>query len=136
VSAYEDSGNPFVSPQHTFSGPVRRWVRALAWLCVLTIAVLSLLPGEERPHTGLAGRLEHAIAYAGTGFFFWFGYSDPRHRALFWIGLAIASGVFEVLQNFVPGRSPSIFDALASTLGLTFGCMAAALAQWSLPRRE
>ena len=122
--------------EHIFSGTVSRWVRALAWLCVLTITVLSLLPGDERPHTGLSGRFEHAMAYAGTGFFFWFGYPVPRQRALFWIGLAIASGVFEVLQNFIPGRSPSIYDALASTLGLTFGFMAAALLRWSLLRRE
>jgi len=122
--------------QHSFSGRALPWVRALAWLCVLTIAVLSLLPGDERPHTGLSARFEHATAYAGTGFFFWFGYSAPRQRALFWIGLAIASGVFEVLQNFIPGRSPSIFDALASTLGLTFGFMAAALLHWSLSRGE
>lgn len=119
-----------------FSGPVLRFVRALAWLCMLTIAALSLLPGDERPHTGLSGRFEHAMAYAGTGFIFWFGYPEPRHRALFWIGLAIASGVFEILQNFIPGRSPSILDALASTLGLTFGFLAAALSQWGLSRRE
>ena len=122
--------------EHIFSGAVMRWMRALAWLCVLTITILSLLPGEERPHTGFSGRFEHAMAYAGTGFFIWFGYPHPRHRALFWISLAIASGVFEVLQNFIPGRSPSIFDALASTLGLTLGYMVSALLQWSLSRRE
>ncbi|ARN80173.1 VanZ family protein [Methylocystis bryophila] len=122
--------------EQIFSGPVLRFVRALAWLCVLTITVLSLLPGDERPHTGLSGRFEHAMAYAGTGFLFWFGYSGPRDRALFWIGLAIASGVFEILQNFIPGRSPSILDALTSTLGLTFGFMAAALLRWGLSRGE
>ena len=122
--------------EYIFSGAVMRWLRALAWLCVLTITILSLLPGEERPHTGLSGRLEHAMAYAGTGFFIWFGYHHPRHRALFWCGLAIASCVFEVLQNFIPGRSPSVFDALASTLGLTFGYSVSALLQWSLSRRD
>ena len=122
--------------KYTFSKPVVRWVRLLAWLCGIAITVLSLLPGEERPHTGLPGRFEHAMAYAGTGFLFWFGYSDPRHRVLIWIGLAIASGVFEALQNFIPGRSPSILDALASTLGLTFGFMGGALAQRSLSSRE
>jgi VanZ family protein len=125
-----------VLSQYIFAAAGQRSARALAWLCVLTITILSLLPGDERPHTGFSGRLEHALAYAGTGVLIWFGYSDPRHRALFWIGLAIASGVFEVLQNFVPGRSPSIFDALASTLGLTFGFVAAAALQWSLSLRN
>jgi VanZ family protein len=125
-----------VLSQDTFSRPFVHCVRTLAWVCVLAIAVLSLLPGEERPHTGLPGRLEHAMAYAGTGFLFWFGYCEPRHRFMIWIGLAIASGVFEALQNFVPGRSPSIFDALASTLGLTFGFMAGAQLHQSISNRE
>ena len=122
--------------QYAFSRPVVRWVRTLAWLCVFAITVLSLLPGEARPHTRLPGRLEHTMAYAGTGFLFWFGYSKPRHRRLIWIGLAIASGVFEALQNFIPGRSPSILDALASTLGLTFGFIGAALLDRSISSRE
>ncbi len=93
----------------------------LAWTCVVVIAVLSLLPGGDRPHTGLPGRTEHFIAYAGTGFLFALSYSDLRHRVMAWAGLAIASCVFEVLQNFVPGRSPNPLDALASTSGLTLG---------------
>jgi len=125
-----------VYSQCTFSRPVVRWIRTLAWLCVFAITVLSLLPGEERPHTGLPGRFEHAMAYAGTGFLFWFGYSDPRPRLMIWIGLAITSGVFEALQNFIPGRSASILDALASTLGLTFGFMGGALLHQSMSSRE
>ena len=43
-----------------------------------------------------------------------------RQRLFAWIGLAVASGVVEILA-LVPGRSPSPFDALASTSGLTLG---------------
>ena len=97
-------------------------MRTLAWACVLAIAVLSLLPGTLRPHTTvLPGVAEHFIAYAGTGFFFALSYCGLRERLFAWIALAIASGVFEILQNFVPGRSPSPLDALASTSGLTLG---------------
>ena len=69
----------------------------------------------------MPGRAEHFIAYAGTGFFVALGYVGRRQRVVAWIGLAAASGLFELLQNFVPGRSPSLFDALASTGGLTCG---------------
>jgi len=55
---------------------------------------------------------------------------------MIWIGLAITSGVFEALQNFIPGRSASILDALASTLGLTFGFMGGALLHQSMSSRE
>ena len=84
-------------------------------------SLLSLVPGAERPHTGAPGRAEHFVAYGGTGFLLALGYLGWRQRLVAWIGLAAASGVFEILQNFVPGRSPSLFDALASTGGLTLG---------------
>jgi hypothetical protein len=95
--------------------------RSVAFACVAAIVVLSLVPGAERPHTGLPGRAEHFIAYAGTGVFVALGYIGRRQRLFAWSGLAAASGLFELLQNFVPGRSPSLFDALASASGLTCG---------------
>ena len=99
----------------------RRIARVLAFACIAAIAVLSLVPGAERPHTGMPGRAEHFVAYGGTGFLLALGYLGWRQRLIAWIGLAAASGVFEILQNFIPGRSPSLFDALASSGGLTCG---------------
>lgn len=102
-------------------------IRLFAWGCAVAIAVLSLLPGAARPHTFLPGRAEHFVAYAGAGFFFALGYASFRQRLVAWAALAIASGVFETLQNFVPDRSPSIFDAAASVGGLTLGLVGGAL---------
>jgi VanZ family protein len=101
--------------------------RPLAWACVVAIAVLSLVPGDNRPHTGLPGWGEHFIAYAGTGFLFALGYRGLHQRILALIGLAIASGAFEILQSFVPGRSASALDALASTCGAAFGLLLGAI---------
>jgi VanZ family protein len=97
--------------------------------------VLSPVPGDERLQTDLPGRAEHFIAYAGTGFFLALGYHGWRPRVVVWIRLAAASGMFEILQNFIPGRSPSLLDALASSGGLTLGmacgvALTAALAGW------
>jgi VanZ family protein len=101
--------------------------RVLAWVCVLVIIVLSLLPGNERPHTGAPGQYEHFIAYAGTGFFFSLAYREFTHRLSIWAMLAVLSGALEALQNFVPGRSPNVLDALASTSGATIGLIAGAV---------
>ena len=46
--------------------PAFRW---LAIACLLAIAVLSLVPGDDRPHTGYSGNIEHLVAYVGTAFF-------------------------------------------------------------------
>jgi VanZ family protein len=111
------------------SPPVTRLIRALAGLCVGVITILSLLPGDERPHTGMPGQFEHFFAYAGTGFLFGLGFAESRRiRLVIWGAMAAASVAFEGLQFFVPDRSPSLLDALASTLGLSFGLVAAALA--------
>jgi VanZ family protein len=104
-----------------------RMARVLFWLSVVAIMILSLLPGNQRPHTSAPGLAEHFAAYAAAGCLLALGYRDWRRRLLAWVGLAIASGVFEILQGFIPGRGPAAIDALASTGGLTVGLMAMAL---------
>ncbi len=113
--------------------------RILTGACILVIVVLSLVPGSARPHTMYPGQVEHFMAYAGTGFVSGFAYRALRERLSVWIGLAIASGLLEIMQQFVPGRSPSVFDALASTSGLTVGLILGAglsciLSQFALIR--
>ncbi len=103
-------------------------LRILAWLCVLAIIALSLVPGSLRPHTMPSGRVEHFLAYAGAGSLFSLAYQSLRERVTIWVGLAVLSCALEVLQNLIPSRSPSIFDALASTSGLTIGLLFGAVA--------
>jgi VanZ family protein len=95
---------------------------------IAAITVLSLLPGPERPHTGLTGQAEHFIAYACTGFALSLGYLGLRERLIFWASLATASGVFEILQRWIPGRGCEIEDVVVSTLGLSTGLVLGALA--------
>jgi VanZ family protein len=97
------------------------WVRSAAWFCVGIIVVLSLVPGAGRPHTVFPGKIEHMIAYAGTGLFAIAGYRLRKSRLIFWFAVATLSFVLEYLQNFSPGRSPNVLDAVASSLGLTAG---------------
>lgn len=110
--------------------------RPLAWACVVVIAVLSLVPGDARPHTGLPGRWEHFVAYAGTGLLFALAYDRLGQRMLALVGLAIASGALEFLQNLVPGRSPSVFDALASTSGVVCGFLFGAILSVVVSRKR
>jgi VanZ family protein len=92
--------------------------RIATWLCVALLIVLSLVPGQDRPHTGLQGHSEHFIAYAGTGMIAMLSY----RRALWTIvGLTLLSGILEVLQNFVPGRTPAVMDAIFSSAGGAVG---------------
>ena len=95
--------------------------RIIGWTCVLAILALSLAPGGNRPHTGYSGGTEHLFAYAGTGLVFSLGYQALRERFAIWTSLALVSGLLELAQTQIPGRSSSPVDAIVSTMGLTAG---------------
>lgn len=103
------------------------YARYAAWICVGIIIVLSLVPGDERPHTGFDGKWEHIAAYAGTGAIAAIGYQLRSQRLGFWSAVAGLSFVMEFLQQFVPGRGPALLDAIASSSGLTAGLLAGAV---------
>jgi VanZ family protein len=105
----------------------RRMARPLFFVSVAGIAALSLVPGDQRPHSGFPGGAEHFAAYAGAGFLLAFAYVRRRDRLCGLLGLAIAAGCFELLQHFSPGRHPSVSDALASSSGAAFGAATGAL---------
>lgn len=98
----------------------REVLTALAVCLWIVIAVLSLLPGDGRPHTGASGNVEHLVAYAGTACITALAF---RRVALVWLVLAFSatSGAFEIVQIFIPGRSSGIDNWIASSLGALAG---------------
>ena len=102
-------------------------LRVLTWCCVVLLAVLSLLPAEEMVRTGLPGRLEHFVAYAGSAAIAMAGYGESRGGVEIIGGLWVYAGILEYLQHFSPGRHPTIKDFAASALGALCGGLAIAL---------
>ena len=88
---------------------------------VILIIALSSVPGELRPHTGLPGPFEHFIAYFLTGLVFASGSRSLRHLSVMIAGLVVLAGAMEILQNFVPNRSPQVIDFFVSSLGALCG---------------
>ena len=108
-------------------------LRVLTWCCVIILAVLSLLPAEQMVRTGLPGRLEHFVAYAGSAAIAVAGYGVSRGTMPIIGGFWVYSGIMEYLQHFSPGRHPSIADFAASALGALCGGLAMALLWRRLP---
>ena len=102
-------------------------LRVLTWCCVLGLGVLSLLPAQEMVRTGLPGRVEHIIAYAGSAAIAMAGYGASRGVAQIIGGFWVYAGILEYLQHFSPGRHPAIEDFAASALGALCGGLAIAL---------
>ena len=101
--------------------------RAIGVACVVALIVLSLLPAEDRPHTGAAGQNEHFIAYFGTAVFLALGYRTRIARITTVCLLVGLAGVLEIIQRSIPGRHSQLIDWIASSTGAIFGIIAVAL---------
>lgn len=104
--------------------PGRPTLKALAVALWLVITVLSLVPGEERPHTGFSGNVEHFVAYAGTAGITALAFLPPTVPAIM-LGFSAASAVFEICQIYIPGRTSGFDNWFASTLGALAGAYVA-----------
>lgn len=116
-------------------GPVGWAMRAAAACTWIVLTVLSLLPGEDRPHTGYSGNVEHVVAYAGAALITRLAFGR------LWAGWPLlafssAAACFEIAQRSIPGRSPGVDNWAASSAGAVLGLVAArvlvrALGRWA-----
>ena len=93
----------------------------LGWTFIAVAVVVSLVPGQKLPPTGVSDKLEHSVAYALLTL--WFAGIYPR-TAYWRIGLSMfVLGVcIEVLQGLMPfGRQPDVRDVVANSLGIVGG---------------
>jgi VanZ family protein len=93
-------------------------LRVPTWFSLALLAVLSLLPAQEMVRTGLPGRVEYFVAYAGSAVIAMAGYGASRGVAQIIGGFWMYAGILEYLQHFSPGRHPAIRDFAASALGV------------------
>jgi VanZ family protein len=98
-------------------------LKLVAWSCLVTIGVLSLLPSAYVKRTGLGGHLEHVAAYLLTAALFCLAYRSRRHFLGITTGLAAAAALFEIGQAFSTGRTPSLEDWMASSTGVVAGAV-------------
>ena len=101
----------------------RRALWAAAWAGYLLILALSLVPGEFRPRTGESHYVEHFVAYMVVSTVFGVAASKPVRYALIAPALCITAAAMELLQHFVPGRSPEVAGFLAGVFGVCMGAL-------------
>jgi VanZ family protein len=102
-------------------------LRVLTWCCVILLAILSLLPDQQMMRTGLPGRVEHFVAYAGSAAIAMVGYGATRGGMQIIGGFWVYAAILEYLQHFSPGRHRAIEDFAASALGALCGGLVIAL---------
>ncbi len=95
---------------------------ALAWLAIIWL--MSSLPSKELPSIRIIGfdKLAHISVYAILGFLCnsWMK-SRKLSRVeyiLVYALLLLSAAADEYHQNFIPGRSVTVYDLMANTIGL------------------
>jgi VanZ family protein len=97
--------------------------RIVAWTLATAITILSILPPDLRPDTGVPHYLEHFAIYWATGLAFGLGYE--RRQGLLAIPLVIFSGTVELAQLFVPGRHARLSDFIVDAIAVCAGLLTA-----------
>ena len=96
--------------------------RLVGLLAVAAIAILSLVPGDLRPHTYMPKRIEHIVAYVLTAGLLSFGYGKSRYPIFIVLSLSIYSAALEIAQLQIPGRDGNVGDFVVSSIGALIGC--------------
>jgi peptidoglycan/LPS O-acetylase OafA/YrhL len=103
------------------------WLRYAAAICLLMIAVLSLVPRDLGgvDDSAVHGPVQHFVAYLAAGLLA--GLATRERRSAFAVILALAafSCLMEVLQYWSPGRSPEVQGFVASSVGAAAGALVA-----------
>jgi VanZ family protein len=94
-----------------------------ARLAVLTVIVLSVVPGRMRPHVLGNDDYEHFAAYFITGSLLAIGYLRPTQLLSSGVVLAICAASLEFVQLWIPGRTASAGGFATSAIGAWIGLL-------------
>src|SRR6266481_2783066 len=94
-----------------------------AGLTVLTIIVLSVMPGKMRPHILGNDYYEHFVAYFVAGSLLAMGYLRPIQLLSSGILLAICAGSLEFVQLWIPGRTSNVGGFATAMVGAWVGLL-------------
>ena len=92
---------------------IRLVIRRAAWLSILIVLLVTLVPIGLRPATGLSPNIERFCAMAAVGALFALAY--PRRFWLIVLTLSLTAAIVEPLQSLAAGRHPSFGCRVQST---------------------
>jgi VanZ family protein len=98
-----------------------RTARVFAWVLLATAVVLSVVPPEMRPATGLPHGIEHFAMFFSIGIAMALGY--PRRELILCGGLTAFTAALEISQLLVPGRHARLVDFVVDAAAALVGVM-------------
>jgi VanZ family protein len=98
---------------------MRTLFRLAAWLLLIAIVILSVVPPDYRPVTPAPHNFEHGGIFILTGLAFGLGYQ--RWRLGQAAALVVFSAGIELLQLAVAGRHSRLSDFLVDAVSVSLG---------------
>jgi VanZ family protein len=113
---------------------VKTTLRVAAVLSIFSICVLSLVPGEYRPHTMvLPSVFEHVVAYTVAALLLGLACVGRLSSIRLVLLLTVYGSLLELCQLWFPDRNGQVIDILADFAGATIGVfLASALIHFNL----
>lgn len=101
------------------------------------IVVLSIIPGKAQIRTSAPKELEHFVAYFIVASTLALGYRDRLFAPAVGVFLIVVAAALEQVQRLVPGRTATLADWEASSLGALLGAaFAIVLGHFLVARRN
>ena len=100
---------------------VQFWLKITAWLAIVAIAVVTVLPIGMRPTTSYSPNTERFFVMAIVGCLFGLAYPTRLWAVIF--VLICSAAVLEPLQFFAMGRHPSLRDVMVKSAGVATGAI-------------
>jgi len=100
----------------------QRISRPVAWLVLVAIIVLSLVPPSARPTTFVPHKIEHAAIFLLDGIVFGIAYGG--YEWLLSLGAVIFCGGLELAQLMIPGRHARLSDFFIDATAICVGIIA------------
>jgi VanZ family protein len=100
---------------------LKKFLRVSALSCAVILFVLTVVPAEERPVTGLGHDFEHFGAYLLAGFLFGYAFSTRLWLLLF--GSVAFTLMIELVQIPLPTRHARLEDFLVDCSGMCLGVL-------------
>ena len=97
----------------------RLLARAIAWVGVLAIIVLSVVPAGDRPVTGFGSQLEHIAIFSVVAAAFAVGHEFSATRLI--VLAFVFCSVIELLQVPLPSRHARLTDFVIDFVASCFG---------------
>jgi len=97
---------------------IRLAARVAGWLAVIAIVIVSLVPGDLRPHLAASNKLEHFSAYFVAAMLLRIGHTRRQTSLGIAVLLPILAGSLEIAQLWIPGRHARLTDFAVSSFGV------------------